>query len=295
MARALFIILTFVTLITSCTQRMVCPAYQSAYIHDKDALRKKFSYFVGDSTPKVYASAKKTKYLIGETVPYKKKVRSIQTVAMKPVNPVVPDSLKAGFEKDKEIDLANVERNVNDSTAVIRIDTLQASITDSLGIDSVYVISKDREVRVLKYDNMKRAYFVDTVGFNTQQDSYMWYLRDWLVLPDARIAQRKDDKEEVKEGKKEKKGGLFKRKKDKKEEVSSDISQDLIQKEEEDYGYDDFEDRVKDTTATEAITPEAKPVKDKKSKKSKEPKVKKADKKKADTSPAKKEDEDDGF
>jgi hypothetical protein len=293
MARALFIVLTFVTLITSCTQRMVCPAYQSAYIHDKDVLRKKFSYFVGDSTPKLYASAKKNKYLIGENISYKKKVRSIQTVAMKPVNPVVPDSLKEGFVKDS-IDVSTVVRNVNDSTAVIRIDTLQAAATDSVATDSVYVISKDREVRVLKYDNTKRAYFVDTVGFNTQQDSYMWYLREWLVLPDARIAQRKDEPEEAEEEKKEKKGGLFKRKKDKKKEESSDISQDLIPKVEEDYGYDDFEDRVKDSTATTEEQPVAKPVKEKK-KKTTKPKVKKADKKKTETPPAKKEDEDDGF
>jgi hypothetical protein len=271
---------------------MVCPAYQSAYIHDKDALRKKFSYFVGDSTPKVYASAKKNKYLVGETVSYKKKVRSIQTVAMKPVNPVVPDSLKEGFVKDS-IDVSSVVRNVNDSTAVIRIDTLQASASDSLMSDSVYVISKDREVRVLKYDNMKRAYFVDTVGFNTQQDSYMWYLRDWLVLPDARIAQRKADKEDVEDEKKEK-GGLFKRKKDKKKEESSDISQDLVPKVEEDYGYDDFEDRVKDSTATTEEQPVTKPVKEKK-KKTSSPKLKKADKKKTETPPAKKEEEDDGF
>jgi hypothetical protein len=298
MARALFIVLTFVILITSCTQRMVCPAYQSAYIHDKDALRKKFSYFVGDSTPKVYASAKKNKYLVAENVPYKKKVRSIQTVAMIPVNPVVPDSLKEGFVKESitdSIDVSSVVRNVNDGTAVLRIDTLQASV-DSLGVDSVYVISKDREVRVLKYDNKKRAYFVDTVGFNTQQDSYMWYLRDWLVLPDARIAQRKDDKEEATEGKKEK-GGFFKNlfgKKKKKEEAGTDISQDLIQKEEEDYGYDDFEDRVKDSTATTDENPVVKPTKEKK-KKTRKPKVKKADKKKTETPPAKKEDEDDGF
>jgi hypothetical protein len=290
MARALLIVLTFVTLITSCTQRMVCPAYQSSYIHDKDALRKKFSYFVGDSTPKLYASAKKNKYLIGETIPYKKKVRSIQTVAMKPVNPVVPDSLKAGYEKDKKVDLNSVERNVYDSTAVIRIDTLQASAKDS-----VYVISKDREVRVLKYNAMKRAYFVDTVGFNTQQDSYMWYLRDWLVLPDVRIAQRKMDKEEADD---KRQGGFFKNlfgKKKKKDVVSDDISQDLIPKEEEDYGYDDFEDRIKDTTAISADQPAIKSTKDKKKKKATEPKVKKSDKKKIETPPVKKEEDDDGF
>jgi hypothetical protein len=298
MTRALFIVLTFVTLITSCTQRMVCPAYQSAYIHDKDALRKKFSYFVGDSTPKLYASAKKNKYLVGETVPYKKKVRSIQTVAMKPVNPVVPDSLKEGYEKKvAEVDISAVERNVDDGTAVLRIDTLQVANKDSTATDSVYVISKDREVRVLKYNAMKRAYFVDTVGFNTQQDSYMWYMRDWLVLPDARIAQRKEDKEEADDMSK-KEGGFFKNlfgKKKKKDIPSDDISQDLIPKEEEDYGYDDFEDRVKDSTATAEGQPVTKSTKDKKKKKVTEPKVKKADKKKTETPPAKKEEEDDGF
>jgi hypothetical protein len=288
MARALLIVLTFVTLTTACTQRMVCPAYQSAFVHDKDALRKKFSYFVGDSTPKLYASARKNKFLVGEAVPYKKKVRSIQTVAMRPINPVVPDSLQEGYKK--ELDVSDVERNVFDSTAVLRIDTL-----DMPTQDSIYMISKDREVRVLKYNNMKRQYYVDTIGFNTQQDSYMWYLRDWLVLPDARIAKQKPEEEE----KKEKKGGFFKnlfKKKDKKRTTSDDLSQELASDEAEDYGYDDFEDKVKDTTAVapESSQPQTK-TKAKKKKKATEPKAKPS-KKKAEPEPAKKEEEeDDGF
>ena len=65
----------------SCTQKMICPAYQSSFIYDKEALRKKFSYFKEDSTPKMY-TASRNKYLIGVPVSYKKKVRSLQTVEM---------------------------------------------------------------------------------------------------------------------------------------------------------------------------------------------------------------------
>jgi hypothetical protein len=281
MARAIIVVFVFTLSITSCTQRMVCPAYQSAYIHDKDFVRKKFSYFVGDSTPKVL-TASRNKYLVGETLPYKKRVRNLQTVAMRPVNPVVPDSLQAGFEKD----ISQVERNVFDSTAVIRIDTLATSVQDS-----TYMISKDREVRVLKYNTMKRNYYVDTVGFNTQQDNYMWYLREWLVLPDARIANRQAEAEETG---KEKKGlfkNLFKKKKDKTE--PTDIADDLVPAEQEDYGYDDFEGKVRDSTAVQQpvqTQPQTKP------KKGSFLKRKKTEKKKKEEPPVKKEEDDDeGF
>src|SRR5690606_16613712 len=76
----------------ACTQRGICPAFQSAYIYDKDELRKKFSYFREDSTPKVL-TASKTRYLIAEPTPYHKKVRSMRTVEMKPVFVNVPDSI----------------------------------------------------------------------------------------------------------------------------------------------------------------------------------------------------------
>ena len=92
MLRALLAIICVTFLISACTQRMICPAYQSAYIYDKDQLRKRFSYFQEDSTPKVY-TASKTKYLIAEPESYRKKVRSLQTVAAKPVKTVLPYSL----------------------------------------------------------------------------------------------------------------------------------------------------------------------------------------------------------
>lgn len=288
MTRALIVVLAFCASLVSCTEKVICPAYQSAYIYDKEALRKKFSYFKEDSTPKIY-TASKNKYLIAEPTTYKKKNRSLQTVVMKPVFPVVPDSLKEdGMNAEMNVD--SVQRNVYDSTAVIRIDTLGAT-------DSVYMISKDKEVRVLKYNPIQRKYFVDTIGFNTEQDNYMWYLREILVLPDVKLLKEKEEaaKKENATGKKEKKGffGFFKNlfsKKDK-SKLAQDSTQN-VKREDEDYGYDDFEGKPKDTTNIDQPTGPVQPAPKKKGlfrRKDKEPAKKEPD-------PAKKEDEkDDGF
>ena len=290
MTRALIVVCLFCAFLVSCTEKLICPAYQSAYIYDKEELRKKFSYFKEDSTPKIYA-ANKNKYLIGEATTYKKKNRSLQTVVMKPVQPVVPDSLKDNG-MDAEMSLDSAQRNVFDSTAVIRIDTL--------GTDSVYMISKDKEVRVLKYNPVQRKYFVDTIGFNTEQDNYMWYLKDILVLPDVKLTKEKQEaaKKDAAKEKKQKKGirGFFSKlfKKKDKSKVAQDSTQTL-KTEQEDYGYDDFEGKPRDSTAAVQQTEQVKPAPKKKGmfsflkKDKKEPKRKEAD-------PAKKEEEkDDGF
>jgi hypothetical protein len=270
MFRAIIVVIGLLCTLGSCTyQRTICPAYQSAYIHDKDALRKKFSYFENDSTPKVYA-ANKSKFLIIEPVSYKKKVRSLQTVVKKAVPVVVPDSLKEGYEKPAD-EFSMAERNVYDSTAVIRIDTLAATAEDS-----IYQITKAKEIHVLKYDNTARKYYVDTLGYNTEQDNYMWYLRHVLVLPDAKLAMmegREDPTTEKKVKKKAKRGigGFFK---------------NLFKKKEKADSVDGFEG----TTSATIIGGDEKPKKVKKVKKKKEKKPKEAT-----PPPAKKEEEDDGF
>lgn len=315
MARAFFVVVGFCLLLVSCTQQMVCPAYQSAYIYDKDVLRKKFSYFNEDSTPKIYASAPgKNKYLIAEPSSYKKKVRSLQTVPAKKVLVVLPDSL----DPDKEITAAELDsaaQSIIDSTYIVDTEpTDSAQVVD----DSVYVITKDKEIRVLKYnfpDSLKYdpvtgkyvpekpKYYVEEVGYNTEQDNYMWYLRDVLLLPDARLSQQgggdgkgtsgKDT------GKKEKKGikgffkNLFKKKDKTKLQQDSTLNVEPVQ---EDYGYDDFEGKTKDSTAVQTQTQQPQASKPKKGMFSFLKKDKSAKKKKAETPPAKKEDEkDDGF
>lgn len=224
MTRALYIILGLCVLLGSCTQRTVCPAYQSAFIYDKNELRKKFSYFQEDSTPKMFA-ASKTKYLVAEPTPYRKKLRSLQTIETKKIFVSVPDSI-SGVNQDSAsvADLDRAARSVLDTIMVVDIPVKE---TAKAGEDSIYVISKDREVRILKYnmpDSMKYddvlkkyvpekpKYYVEEVGFNTEQDNYMWYLRHSLVLPDVRLAKLQAAVQKKEEAKKQKKGffGFFK-------------------------------------------------------------------------------------
>lgn len=183
MTRALTLLIgLFVLLGSSCTQKMICPAYQSSFIYDKEALRKKFSYFKEDSTPKIL-TASKTKYLVAVPESYRKKMRGLKTVEMKPVYPVIPDSMKIEKGEDKIM----LEGDVVDSTA-------------SAPQDSVYAITKTKE------------------KYNVDQDIYMWYFRDQLVLPDVRAAmdtQSENRKAAAEKGTKKKKGffsKLFKKK-----------------------------------------------------------------------------------
>ena len=180
MARVFLVILSLIALFSACTQRLACPAYQSAFIYDQEALRQKFSYFKEDSTPKIL-TASKSKYLIAVPESYRKKYRRMQTVEMKPVYPVIPDSLK-----EKE-DFSLAEQDGVDSALV---DKERAEPGDS-----TYAITKTKE------------------KYNMDQDLYMWYFREMLVLPDVRAAleNKSEEKEEEpqKEGEK-KKGNLFK-------------------------------------------------------------------------------------
>ncbi|HET9487517.1 MAG TPA: hypothetical protein VFO54_08785 [Chryseosolibacter sp.] len=245
MARAFLFFIGCCLMLGSCTQRSICPAFQSAYIHDKDELRKKFSYFQEeDSTPRML-TASKNKYLVAEATPYRKKLRSLQTVAMKPVPVHVPDSL-VNEDSVSLADLDRAARSIIDSTFIP-----DAAAQEAAGPveDSVYVISKDKELRLLKYNgadsleydsasgryvSQKPEYYVKDVRLNIEQDNYMWYLRDHLVLPDVRLARLQQGGEKAraseakkKKGKKDKKEkkGFFKNlfKKKKKETDSTDV------------------------------------------------------------------------
>jgi hypothetical protein len=208
MIRAIVVVFTLIASLAACTQRAVCPAYQSAFIYDKDQLRKKFSYFQNDTVPKVF-TASKNKYLIAEAMPYRKKVRSLQTVVAKPVMVNVPDSISGKPKSDSVItaDLDRAARSVIDSTLYIDDNIPDSVVTQE--DDSTYVISKDREVRLLKYNTpdtiqfdsiankyvvQKPKYYVEQIRFHSEQDSYMWYLRHSLVLPDVRLAKLQSEK-----------------------------------------------------------------------------------------------------
>jgi hypothetical protein len=260
MSKVLFALVGLLIVLGSCTQRLICPAYQSSFIHDKEALRKKFSYMQEDSTPKIFtASTSKNRYLVAVPESYRKKMRSLQTVEMKPVYPQIPDSLKAD---DEELLLA--ERDVTDSTVQQPTKGLDPG-------DSAYAITKTKE------------------KYNVEQDNYMWYFRNVLVMPDVRAAMedKKNNKEaQAKEGQAVKKGGFFKNILNifkKKPKDSTSVSAPPLEA----------------VTETDSASTADKPKKVKKvkaPKKKKEPTVKKKEtpeKKKGDAK--KEEDEDDGF
>ena len=189
-------------LLASCANKMICPAYQSSFIHDKETLRKKFSYFESDSVPKVY-TASKTKYLIAVPESYRKRYRKMQTVEMKPIYPIMEDSTLA---EDSIVTKSPLDSLLQlDSAGISGLDSLTRAKLDSAKLnseDSVYVISKAKE------------------KFNIEQENYMWYFRKELILPDVRLSKIKETaKEESAEGQKQKKG-FFRRlmfwKKDKK-------------------------------------------------------------------------------
>ncbi len=243
MSRIALLLVGLLGLLSACTQRMTCPAFQSAYIYDKETLRKKFSYFKEDSTPKLL-TASKNKYLIAVPESYRKKMRNLQTVEMKPVYPEIPDSLKL----EEGADLILAERDVIDSVAV------QQGLDRT---DSAYAITKAIE------------------KYNVDQDNYMWYFRDVLVLPDVRAALEQKSGEKLgisavgPRDEKEKKGffkNLFK-KKEKNDSASVDGP---------------------------PLPSDGSEEKTRKVKKPKKQKVKKKEEEVKET-PAKKEEEDDGF
>src|SRR5690606_35935056 len=240
------------------TQRMVCPAFQSAFIYDKDALRKKFSYFQEDSTPKIL-TASKNRYLIAEAVPYRKKLNSLATVEMKAVYPVVPDSLTIGQDDVSLAELDAAARSVIDSTYIVDVPQAPPDTLEAVDPDSTYVITKDKEVRMLRYNSDSVTYRIDDIRFNIDQDNYMWYLRDVLVLPDVRLAQMqgKWQEEDAKREEKQKKGGFFRnlfKKKEKKRDREAPVDSLLVEppQERSEFDFEYNENEPVEDTVTEA-------------------------------------------
>lgn len=226
MTKALLLSVALLLMLGSCTQRLVCPAYQSSFIFDKPTQKEKFVYYNESTTqPRdVLASnsktitlpprdsswmksdalpgpalphvrrVKKDRYLLLPEKTYKKALKALRTVEMKPVYPKKADSL------DIKNELDSAARSLTDTL------TAQSSIKASAE-DSVYAITKTKE------------------KYNMDQDSYMWYFRDVLVLPDVRAAMMEEGevRAATRKADKKAKGGLFKnlfKKKNKKDSVT---------------------------------------------------------------------------
>ncbi len=216
MTRALFSSVILIVVLSSCTQRLICPAYQSAFIYDKPTQKEKFVYYNESTTQprEVLASAdskvitlpprdstwinsvvmpgpslphvrrvKKDRYLLLPEKTYKKALKSLRTVQMKPVYPK-----KATDSLDIAAALDSAARSISDTL------TVSGSSKPAVEEDSVYAITKTKE------------------KYNVDQDNYMWYFRDLLVLPDVRAAMQEEGEVRASQKKTEKKtkGGFFK-------------------------------------------------------------------------------------
>ena len=189
----------------SCTQRTICPAYQSAFMHDQDFKARHFSSFGEDSLPKGF-EVSKDKFLVMEPMSYRKKIRSLNTIEMKDLYPEIEDSLE--FAGD---DLMLAELDI--------VDSLQM---DSLALHPGLI-----------------------GPFNVDQENYLWYFRKVLVYPDRRaeMAAIEALKPEIPDSVKSKKGffsffkNLFKKKEKKEldedgEPLESEGEEPITEKEE---------------------------------------------------------------
>jgi hypothetical protein len=71
----------------SCSQKMICPAYQSTYILDEEKRKLLFSLFDTDSIPKHDGYVSKNKYGLIEHKKYRSRLRELNTVKMENVLP----------------------------------------------------------------------------------------------------------------------------------------------------------------------------------------------------------------
>lgn len=192
---------------------MICPAYQSAFIFDKSQEKKAFVLYNDDKNQpqEVLASnsktlnlpardsswdnsvvikapslpperrVKKDRYLLLPQKTYRKALKALQTIPMKAVYP------------KKENDSLNIKKEL-DSAARSITDTISATAVakpKEKKSDSVYVITTEKE------------------KFNVDQDNYMWYFRDILVLPDVKLAMDEGKAEKNSAGGKAAKVGFF--------------------------------------------------------------------------------------
>ncbi len=207
---------------------MICPAYQSSFYFDQKKQKEAFVFYNDnkDQPREVLASnsktlnlpprdsswdnshvikgpalpferkVKKEKYLLLPKRTYKQALRALQTVPMKPVYPKIGED---SLDIKKALDSA--ARSITDTITSIA----SAKPKEQPEEDSVYVITKEKE------------------KFNLDQDNYMWYFRDILVLPDVRAGMdeaqaAKDESSGASTKKGEKKNffsklkGLFKKK-----------------------------------------------------------------------------------
>lgn len=185
----------------SCKQKVICPAFQSAFIFQEDARVKKFSMFGEDTLPKAYTPYKKLKYGIKPPDRYKTTIRSMATVDMQLVFPVKGE-----------------------------IDSLVYAELNFVKPDSLYADFVDAEVDIF-YNTMKKG--------NVDQIFYNGLYGEQLQAIEENISPRKDKTEEPKLLDKKWWEFLIPKKNEKKEEKVI-VENEESEEEEENQYIDDF-------------------------------------------------------
>lgn len=190
MNKKIFICLLTALLVSACTERMICPAYQSSFILDEDYSRNFFSPFevnAGDTVPKGYeANAGDTVYTQtfyaqrgkravqqkeGFVYPKRKKKFFLARIWSSPERPVLenPYLLDRIFKKRPywKLDILKPElvHRSNVDTVLLEVpmllDSLGQAIPDSTRTKSVFPA-----YNVLTVPERYRGYNVDQIAYN---------------------------------------------------------------------------------------------------------------------------------
>ncbi|MDQ3395780.1 MAG: hypothetical protein M3512_16970, partial [Bacteroidota bacterium] len=150
-----FIIKTFIlafALLTSCKDKMICPAFQSTYILEEDASKQLFSLFGEDSLPKSKVWIQKNRYGMIVKVKHKKRLDDFRTVKMKTI---YPDSKidTVGVDEESFANQDNDTLQLEASTgANVRYNSDQYSYMKYIGDD----IAKAYERKQAEYNKGKK-------------------------------------------------------------------------------------------------------------------------------------------
>ena len=204
---------------TACTvEKRVCPTYQSAFLFDKNTRENHFSHYNNSFKDAMTLSASSGKSI---EIPPKDSLWILRSMGLDgPALPFQKKTARGRYlllpkKSHRKIlnSLQTVERKfvyeAYDSAKMKEIHRL-----DSISLlDSVYRISVARE------------------KFNVDQDAYLWYFKDQLLLPDARWEKfdKKAEEErlaaqEKQDARKEKWSKLFKWLKRKKKEGTDSLT-----------------------------------------------------------------------
>lgn len=126
--RTIFLCLILATALWAgaCNDKVVCPAFESYYMHDLEGREQFFSYFGEDSLPKAdLATARRNKNGLGHKsrlFAYRTKEATLRTIPMEDVMPAEEDELDA--DSLTPVDQQYIDELQADSTLVASADTV---------------------------------------------------------------------------------------------------------------------------------------------------------------------------